>query len=193
MSNIPSRRAFLILAAGGLVAACSEQKAIVSRSIASQITITDVQLDMSNIPLNSKGNVRTGRQIVLTRERLGKDIDVLVTRAVAARDFNGPVKATLKIVPSSIMLVSPGQAWAVGGRSNIEGIVSLTSASGQQLLAPTTIKGFSETFRASGLIGAMTSPEADQDYQQTVNGFAQNAMRKLFEDVTIGVDGAVLD
>ena len=193
MPQIPSRRAFLVLVAGGLVAACSEQKAIVSRDVVSQITITDVQVDMSNIPLNSKGNVRTGRQIVLTKERLGRDIDTLTTRAIAARGFNGPVKAKLKIVPTSIMLVSPGQAWAVGGRSNIEGLISLETANGQQLLAPTTIQGFSENMRGVGIVGAITSPEADVDYHQTVHGFSQNALRKLFENVTVGMDGAVLN
>ncbi len=186
-------RAFFAITATLFVVACTEQAAVVDKDLSSQLTITDVQIETSNLLVLNGGNVRTGREFPLTREKLAADLDEATTRIVTARNLHGPVKAILKINLTSITLVSPGQAWAVGGRSNIQGLVSLVSVNGTEIMAPTTLKAFSTEMRASGLIGALTSPDAGTDYKQTVEGFANNAVRKLFEDVTVGINGAIVN
>lgn len=193
LPSTTTRRAFIAIAATFFVVACTEQVAVVDKKQSSQLTITDVQIDTSNLQVKKNGAVRTGRDFPLSKAKLAADLDAATTRIVKARNLHGPVKAILKITPTEVVLVSPGQAWAVGGRSNIQGLVSLVSVNGKEILAPTTLKAHSTERRATGLIGAMTSPDAATDYQQTVDGFANNAVRKLFEDVTVGMDGAIIN
>ncbi|MFT6022878.1 MAG: hypothetical protein ACI9PY_000989 [Ascidiaceihabitans sp.] len=182
-----TRRIFSIFAVLAL-AACTQQAALVDQNVKSSIYIKSIVINAQTLqkPI-------TGRDLVKTRKQIGADVKAAVTRSVQARGLNGPSPATLHIALTKVQLVSPGQSWAIGGKGFIEGVVSVKSASGKDLIAPQTIKGFSEDVRLGGLIGALTAPTAELDYAQTVQGFANGAVRKIFEGGLVTISGDIVN
>lgn len=192
-NDMVNRRVLLTLIPLAALSACMEAKPIVDKSVSRQLTITDVVIDTSALPLRSGGIVRTGRDFALTPKQLQRDLDANITRVIKAREMNGPTKAILKVAVTKVRLTSPGQALAVGGFSYIEGLVSIRSLKGELLLEPTTVAGHSTDFRPGGLVGAIVTPEADKDYQATMLGFSNNATRLIFEGHVRGTGGAVAE
>ncbi|OBY25966.1 hypothetical protein [Leisingera sp. JC1] len=186
-------RSFLALASAALLAACEEHTALVDPTVSSNINVVDVQSNPGSLPLKEDGTVRTGREYTISETQFIQQLDAALTRQIQARGMNGGTKAVLSVTPTKLALVSPGQALVVGGRSQIEGIVTLKTTQGETLVAPVTIKGFTDELRAGGLIGAMTTPSASEDYRRTLDGFANNVSRKLFENLTVGIGGTVIN
>lgn len=188
-----NRRSFLALASAALLAACEEHTALVDPTVSSNINVVDVQINPGSLPLKEDGTVRTGREYTLSETQFIQQLDAALTRQIQARGMNGGTKAVLSVTPTKLALVSPGQSFVVGGRSQIEGIVTLKTTQGETLVAPVTVKGFTDELRAGGLIGAMTTPSASEDYRRTLDGFANNVSRKLFENLTVGIGGTVIN
>lgn len=184
-----SRRALLVGAACTALAACAEQIAIVDDDLKNRLTITDVMIDTSALQLNDAGYIRTGRETTLTPAQLAADLDAKITWALRAQRLNGATRAILTVAPRKVWLVSPGQAFALGGQSTIKGRVSLVAETGEVLLPPTEIAGISAQVRSGGLLGAVTTPRADEDYRQTVAGFADKAVSQLFQSGIVGLNG----
>ena len=188
------RRSFLMITMAFALAACEEHTALVAPETASQIRITEIRVNTNALPRRSDGKIRTGREaIVLTPDQFASHLKNELNRQITTRALNGPTPAVLTVSPTRLALVSPGQSFLVGGRSLIEGVVSVKSTKGQVLLAPITINGFTDELRSGGLIGAASAPPAQEDYQRTLEGFANNVTRKLFENLTVGVGGTVLN
>lgn len=188
-----NRRTFMALIAATALTACEEHTALIETTVSQNISIVDVQIHPGALPLKADGKVRTGREYALTEEEFNQQLDASLTRQIRARGLNGPTPAILKVTPTKLSLISPGQSFLVGGRSLIEGIVTLESTSGETLAGPLTVNGFTDELRAGGLLGAMTAPSAAEDYRRTLNGFANNVSRKLFENLTVGIGGNVIN
>ena len=80
---------------------------------------------------------------------------------------------------TDVRLVSPGEAAMLGSNSQIGATISATNSKGAVILAPTEVTASSEKVRFGGLIGAMMTPKADDDYRFTVSGFAKAVRERL--------------
>lgn len=173
---------------GLFVVACTQSDALVSQEQSSQIKITKLVVNADTLPSGI-----TGRAISVSNDKIASDIFTALSRRIRAQGLSGDVSATLIVNLTKVALVSPGQTWMVGGKSQIHGVISIKSSGGQTILAPQSIKGFSDTLRAGGLIGAITAPSAGLDYKQTVEGFANEAVQKIFQGGTLALDGDLIN
>tara|TARA_R110002126_G_C10222381_1_gene479169 strand:+ start:91 stop:621 length:531 start_codon:yes stop_codon:yes gene_type:complete len=169
------RRTFLALSAAVALAACAEP--LVDAQVAGQLNVVSVSVDVSGIQ-----GVK-GRMIEIAPERVERDIRATLASqlrqgSVGSRD----VKADL--VVQRFRLVSPGESLMVGGTSIISGLMTVTDAkTGEVIVPPTTVVGTAKNgWQPGGLLGAMTkaSITPEDDYKQTVAGFAADVRKRLF-------------
>lgn len=171
-----SRRAAL-LAGLSLVLLSGCVQPLVDAETQQKLVVGKVTVDVSAIqPIGG------GREITLTRQQIERDL----TRALSAqmiRPGQGRPNARVAVKVDEIWLVSRGQSFITGGKSTIRGTITVTDlASGKQILPQTEVFGMNEGFRLNGVIGALTAPEPQKDYEGTVEGFAhQVAVRLLGE------------
>lgn len=59
-------------------------------------------------------------------------------------------------------------------------IVLIDQASRTQVTSPQDVIFLSERTRFGGIIGAATSPSAANDYQQSINGFANRTYKAIY-------------
>ena len=108
-------------------------------------------------------------------------INADLTQALRARlhatpQGNGDV--TVKI--TSVRLMSRMQEMMLGGASYVQGVITVTDvASGRQIVPSTKALSTSRRFRLGGPIGAAMAPTAADDYQQTIESFAQSVLVRL--------------
>jgi len=186
-----TRRTALIGAGAALVTGCTEEIAIVDPVTTALITITEVKVDGSGLPLWA-GVVDTGRDTILSREQIATDVQRSIEAAIAERGFSGAHEATLSIALTRVRLTSLGGAFALRGRSSIEGDVSLTASDGTELMPPQPVQGHSGRIRYGGLVAVALSPAPDTDYAQTVAGFADSVLRRIFDGGQVDLRGALV-
>ncbi|MFW2544398.1 hypothetical protein ACN2XU_17315 [Primorskyibacter sp. 2E107] len=167
MSRFTRRTAILGLAALTL-SACAAP--LVDEAMQQQITVRTVAVDVSQY----KG--LKGRSLSISPDRLKADMqDALALQLQPMPSGNTDVS----VVVTNVALVSPGQAAFIGGNSTIKATVSARGADGAVVLAPTEITTASEQLRLGGLVGAMMTPKAEDDYRFTVSGFAKAVRKRL--------------
>lgn len=90
----------------------------------------------------------------------------------------GNADVTVRV--KELRLMSRVQEMMLGGASYLKGTLSVTdAATGRQIVAPTAVVATSQRVRVGGPIGAAVAPSAAKDYQQTIEGFAQNVLVRL--------------
>ena len=88
--------------------------------------------------------------------------------------------ADVKVTVTEVRLMSRMQELMLGGASYVKGILTVTdAATGAPIVAPTKIFATSQRVRVGGPIGAAVAPSAENDYHQTIEGFAQNVLVRL--------------
>lgn len=88
--------------------------------------------------------------------------------------------ADVRVTVTEVRLMSRMQEMMLGGASYVKGILSVTDATtGSQIVPPTKVFATSQRFRVGGPIGAAVAPNAENDYRQTIDGFAQNVLVRL--------------
>ena len=124
----------------------------------------------------------TGREYQRSVEQIESDVSNALTQQIAVRaDGNADVRIVLR----EVRLTSPGNAVAFGGRSRILALIQITDPQTGQALQPAAeITGFANQIRPGGLIGAALTPSAQNDYDQTLIGFAETVMTRLSEGNT---------
>ena len=164
-------RIFAALSLFIFMAAC-EPVVLVDETRSQSLVVGSVDIDVSQFA------GLKGREFKLPPEQVAADIEREL-RAVLTR--SGAPNADLKLVVTDFRLVSPGQAFALGGQSSITGMLSVVDrATGAVIVPPTKVVGLSEQLRLGGVIGAVTSPAADKDYRQTLRGFAASIHQQLY-------------
>jgi len=173
-------RSILMMSLFVVLSACA-QPVLVSEAQSRTLVVGEIDIDMSQF------QGVTGREFKLSPAQVEADVRQAL-RAVLARP--GKANADLTLVLDRVRLVSPGQAFALGGQSVITGTLSVVArANNTAIVPPTEVSGISEQVRLGGVVGAVTSPSADKDYQQTLRGFAASVHKQLY-GVMPGADGA---
>ncbi len=90
----------------------------------------------------------------------------------------GNADVTVRV--TEVRLMSRVQEMMLGGASYVKGTLIVTdAATGQQIVAPTAVIATSQRVRVGGPIGAAVAPSAENDYHETIEGFAQNVLVRL--------------
>ncbi|MEO9898803.1 MAG: hypothetical protein ABJD13_21380 [Paracoccaceae bacterium] len=167
-----NRRTFLTLAAGTLLAACS-QAPLLSPGAAEGVRIRSVSVDVSGF------EGVTGREFNVTADQLQADVLAELRKQLAP---SGEGTADVAVSISSVQLVSPGAAFAFGGPSRIAGVVQITNTeSGEFILPATEVVGLADgTYVPGGVIAALATKNPENDYKNTVASFASDIKRRLF-------------
>lgn len=154
-----------------MIAACA-QPVLVDQTRAQTLVVGNIDVDMSQF-----AGVR-GREFPVPPEQVAADI----TQALrAVLDRPGTPNADVKLVVQQVALASAGQAFVLGGQSQIAGTLTVTDRStGQVVVPPTQVTGISEQVRLGGVVGALTTPAAEKDYRQTLRGFAASIHQQLY-------------
>ena len=112
-----------------------------------------------------------GRDFVRSPATVGADLTRALERDLSRSGVAGTADVTFEL--SSVRLTSPVGAATFAGASRISGVLTVRdSETGAVIFGPEAVEGTSETLRIPGAIGVVTSPTAEADYQQTVDGFA---------------------
>ena len=173
------RRLLVSFGAALALAACAAEAPDLTSDVGS-INVRAVSVDVSSL-----AQAVEGREISVSKAQLQRDLTAALTKSLAqASDPNGtPVQVAVQV--SKVQLTSPLRAAVAAGPSFVEGFVSVMALGGDAVvMAPTALKGSSEAVRLPGTIGIVTSPSAEKDYRQTLDGFAETVKKALTGDQT---------
>ena len=135
----------------------------------SRVSPADIVANVVRVDTSSFSGIE-GRDFDLSPAEIASDIGRALGRRMGG---GGPSNANIDVRLKKVQLTSPVAAFAFGGPSAIEAEVTVTDAStGAILFGPESVRGTSEFLRLPGVIGVATSPTPEQDYRQTVQGFA---------------------
>jgi len=166
-----SRRSFLSVFALIAVTACAAP--LLNEEQAANLQVRSVTVDISQFE-----NGVAGRNIAIPSAQVKADLEAALRRTLGASSQGN---ADVVVVLTKMWLVSPGQSIMLGGNSSITGIVSVASVhNGQPILAPTEVVGISNKRTVGGIIGALSRSSAEEDYRETITGFALNLKKRLF-------------
>ena len=166
-----SRRTLLSFIAVTALAAC-ETAPLISPEAAQSVSVRNVVVDTSAIE-----GLSGGRDLEVAPAKINSDVTAAMrTFLNASPNGNSDVAVTV----TQVKLLSPGEAFLLGGNSFIKGIIKVQGSDGTEILAATEILGTSQQVRLGGIIGAATSPSPEKDYANTVTGFATSARDQLF-------------
>ncbi|WP_136439860.1 hypothetical protein [Pacificoceanicola onchidii] len=163
-----SRRAALVGAVALVLSGCAAP--LVEESVQDQIIVRNISVDVSGYE-----GIK-GRSITVSQERLKADLDAGLALQLQPQASGN---TDVSVLVTKVSLVSPGQAALLGGNSTIKATVSARDGKGAIVLAPTEIVTVSEQLRLGGLMGAMMTPKAEDDYAFTVSGFAKAVRKRL--------------
>ena len=165
-------RAIFVFLTLAVLAACTEP--LMTQGQSENLVVRNISVDVSAL------SGVTGRQIDVPAEQIGADVKAALEKALARP---GPGNADLAVVVQSVKLTSPGAAAAFGGNSKISVLMTITDAKTGDVLLPTReVRGYSDVLRLPGVIGVATSPSRENDYRQTVDGFAQSVKEQIYGD-----------
>lgn len=124
------------------------------------------------------------RGLPISQDRFARDLTSEVERQLGSRrrtDGN----ADLIISVTRVLLKSPELSLIAGGKSFIDAKVLVRRVSdGSAIAGPTVFSGLPEETRMGGIVGVMTAPKALDDYNETIEGFAEMLYEALFEGGT---------
>ena len=166
-----TRRSLFALGALVLLAACMEPLA--DESVTRNLVVRDIYINTDNI------EGIEGREIVVSPEKIRADLTMaLISELGYRRSDTGNADVVISI--TKVHLLSPGGSLMIGGNSFIKGVIKVTEVGTGKVLVPATkVTGLSEQKRLGGIIGAMSSPSAANDYRATIIGFARNVKNSL--------------
>ena len=140
---------------------------------ASTLNITEVTVNTAGVP------GITGRDLNRSPAALAADIDNAVTQTVAASSNPAGTSAVVMIDVSEVKLANVVSRVAAQ-TSLIRGTLTVTGADGAVIVPPQEITGNSAGLRLAGTAGAILTPSIENDYRETLTGFAQTVNNLLF-------------
>ena len=165
--NIKS--SFFSLVAVLLVAACSNVTEISrAKSDTGPLKLKNVIVSTDETLLRSRGR-DFGKSVAEFRADLSA---ALAKELVAYSDPNG-LPADVKVKVNEVYLARIVDR-ALAGTSYIDSTITVVDAeTGEEIVAPTKVRGDSDQFRGAGPIGAITTQSLAKDYQSAINGYAK--------------------
>ena len=117
-----------------------------------------------------------GRDLVVSPVKIQSDIAAVLQTAL---ERPGEGNADVRVTVQKVQLVARGASVAFL-QSNGQAILHVTDvANGADIIAPTAITGNSEELRLCCAIGIIIAPLAEEDYDQTIRGFAEAVSARL--------------
>ncbi len=167
-----------VLAGGAILALGACTQTLMEARVAQSVTIRRIVILTNSITQYSV------REMAVTRARFAADLERHI-RAELGNRVQPDGNAELIVVVKRIWLKSPGQSFLIGGPSFIDADVTVRRiADGLIIAGPTSFSAVSHHRRWGGIIGAMGAPSAQDDYLQTLRGFAVRINEALFEGGT---------
>lgn len=139
---------------------------------------------VQNVTVNTNrmtGAAVRGRVNEYSHEKVSRDVRATLSQRLKA-DPRGIRNVDVSVELSRFSLVSPGQSFLIGGASQITGVVMVRdSKTGQVVLERATITGTAKgVYTPGGLAGAISTRSVEDDYRNTIAGFATDVERHLF-------------
>ena len=169
------RRSFLALSGVAFLAACATEP-LLNLSMANGYNVGSVSIDVSSVE-----GLKGGREIVRSPAQIKADMMASVGAAMARESNPAGRRVSVQINLTEVYLVSPGQAFLLGGISSAKGVLQVTdSVTGEIVVPATEIVGTVEGWAPGGLIALANSVTPEQDYNALVAGFATEVKTRLF-------------
>lgn len=167
-----SRRTLAVGLAAALLASCST--ASVQRVAGTgALNVTEVIVDTTGVP------GITGRDLSRSSAALAADIDNAVTQTIAASSNPAGTPAVVSIDVAEVKLANVVSR-AAAQTSLIRGTLTVTGEDGSVIVPSQEITGTSAGLRLAGTAGAILTPTVENDYRETLTGFAQTVNKLLF-------------
>ena len=155
------------------VAACTQT--LMEEGVARSVTVRRISVLTDNITHYSV------RGLPISRARFADELRNHIQQELGER-AQPAGNAELIVVVKRVWLKSPGESLFMGGPSFIDAEVTVRRVSDGGIIAgPTKFSGVSQQQRLGGIFGAISAPSAQDDYQQTLRGFAIRINQALFE------------
>ena len=158
-----------ILAAGlfALLAGCSSQSGTDVAQPDKALDVTEITVDASAITEDMLGGA-------IPLGAFEGDLVARLTPLLAERSREDGRPVSVAVEVTEVKLISILAGAVPGLKSDIEGQVAVTGA-------PTlAIRGISDRFRVPGVLGIVTSPSREKDYNETADGFARTIADAVF-------------
>jgi hypothetical protein len=170
------RRSFLLGGVSLALAGCVQT--LMSSETAQSVVIREISVSTAQLSSFSV------RGLPLSQEQFANDLRRNVSRALGDR-ASPDGNADLVISVTRVLLKGPELALIAGGPSFIDARVLVRSvADGTPIAGPMTFSGMARDTRLGGIVGAATTPPAEEDYLMTLEGFAIMLNEALFEGGT---------
>ncbi len=167
------RNVFLLV---GLLAACTT---LVSPDAADNIVIRNISVRMA------EGNIFQVRGLPISESRFASDLKAAVEKRVSNRRRSDG-NTDLEILVTRFILESPAESLVLGTGSFVNSTVVLRRVSdGEALAGPTRVLGGNQDKLPGGIVGVLTTPDAQEDYTKTIAGYAQKLYEALFEGAVL--------
>ena len=173
---VVGRRGVMFGIAAVALTACTQT--LMEPAVAQGVTVRRISVLTDNVTHFSV------RELAIDRQRFAADLTAAVRSAIGAR-ARGDGNAELIINVNRVWLKSPGESFLLGGPSFVDAEVTVRNvADGTVIAGPTTFSGISSQTRMGGIVGALSAPSAQDDYDHTLQGFATMINEALFEGGT---------
>jgi len=163
-----NRRHIMVAGLLALLSACSTSSNAPDADVADKaLNVIGVSVDASAITEDMLGGA-----IALTA--FEGDLEARIVPLLAEQSLESGMPVSVAITVTEVSLISILQGAVPGAKSDIKGQVAVTD---QPTLA---ITGVSDRFRVPGVIGIVTSPNREKDYNETADGFAATIAEAVF-------------
>lgn len=163
-----NRRHIMVAGLLALLSACS------TSSNAPDTDVTDKTLNVIGVSVDASAITEDMLGGAIALSAFEGDLESRIAPLLAERSTEAGVPVSVAVTVTEVSLISILEGALPGVKSDIKGQVAVTD---QPTLA---ITGVSERFRVPGVIGIVTSPSREKDYNETADGFAATIADAVF-------------
>ena len=163
------KHSFFALITVALVTACSNVTEINrAKSDTGPLKLNNVIVSTDETLLRSQG-----RDIGKSTAEFRADLTAALAKELGPYSDPNGLPADVKVKVDEVFLARIVDR-ALVGTSYIDSTITVVDAeTGEEIVAPTKVRGDSNQLRAAGPIGAITTQSLAKDYQSAINGYAK--------------------
>ena len=161
-------RHILLAGALGLLSACAETVTEAAPILAGQgLFVSEITVDTDAVTPDMTGDLLTAAQV-------GSDLQTRLAVQMGLQSDPAGTPVSVAVVVTDVSLITALEGAIPGAKSRISGTVSVADAD------PVVVVGVSERFRVPGVLGVITAPDRQTDYDETASGFAKEITDAVF-------------